>query len=117
MAQWDHQINGWVKLFKERHGHFPNILLASSATYSRIDLVANARGKDQLRSPAGETPPVEEFASMHGFRGDGYELDFCVDETLGIDTIKLIYDSDPNGGLPIPGIDEENWDWMDAIAG
>jgi hypothetical protein len=102
MGQWDHQLNTWAKLFKKEHGYFPNILLASTATYARIDLVANARGKDQLRGSSGQTPRDEEFASMQGFKGNGYELDFCIEEQLGVDTVKLIYDSDPGGGLPIP---------------
>ena len=115
MGQWDHQLNTWVKLFKKRHGYFPNILLASSATYSRIDLVANSRGKDQMQGPSGQTPSEEEFASMQGFKGNGYELDFCIEEQLGVDTVKLIYDSDPGGGLPIP--EEDLDEWMNAIAG
>ena len=102
VAQWDHQLNAWAKAFKAEHGYFPNILLASSATYSRIDLVANARGKENLHGPAGNMPTEEEFISMQGFRGIGYELDFCIDDQLGIDTIRLIFDSDPDGGLPLP---------------
>ena len=102
VAQWDHQLNAWAKAFKAQHGYFPNILLASSATYSRIDLVANARGKENLHGPAGNSPNEDEYVSMNGFRGIGYELDFCIDDQLGIDTIRLIFDSDPDGGLPLP---------------
>ena len=38
---------------------------------------------------------------MSGFKGEGYEIDFCIEENLGVDSVKLIYDSDPDGGLPI----------------
>jgi hypothetical protein len=68
--------------------------------------VANARGKDHLRNPEGETAQEGEFVSMNGMRGDGYEIDFCIDDCLGVDTVRLIYDSDPDGGLPIP-VEEE----------
>jgi hypothetical protein len=102
LVSWDHQLNSWVKEFKSAHGYFPNIALASTETYARIDLVVNARGKDHLRNPEGEAPPEEEFVSMNGFKGDGYELDFCMDDNLGVDSVRLIYDSDPDGGLPIP---------------
>jgi hypothetical protein len=106
LLSWDHQLNEWVKAFKMEHGYFPNILLASSATYSRIDLIVNARGRDHLHNPEGLSPSEEEFISMSGFKGNGYDLNFCIEDQLGIDTVKLIYDSDPDGGLPIPEEDE-----------
>ena len=102
LISWDHQLNSWVKEFKAQHGYFPNIALASTETYGRIDLVVNASGKDHLRNAAGENAPEAEFVSMNGFQGEGYELDFCMDDNLGLDSVKLIYDSDPDGGLPIP---------------
>ena len=102
LMNWDHQLNSWIKEFKSDYGYFPNFLLASTETYARIDLVANARGKDHLRNTEGETAPEGEFVSMNGMRGDGYEIDFCIDDGLGVDTVRLIYDSDPDGGLPIP---------------
>ena len=106
LISWDHQLNAWVKDFKTEHGYFPNIALASTETYARIDLIVNARGKDHLRNPKGESASTEEFVSMNGFKGEGYELDFCMDENLGVNSVRLIYDSDPDGGLPIPE-DEE----------
>jgi hypothetical protein len=91
-----------VKGFKERYGVFPGILLASTATYSRIDMIANARGKEKLIGAAGQVAPEDEFISMSGFQGSGYTLDFCIDDGPGVDTVRLIYDSDPDGGLPVP---------------
>lgn len=102
LVGWDHQVHGQATAFKIRYGVYPNILLASSGTYSRIDMVVNARGREKLYNPQGENPPAESFISMNGFKGPGYELDFCVEEQLGLDTIKLIYDSDPGGGEPLP---------------
>lgn len=104
MSEWDHQLNGWVRSFKNRFGLYPNILLASSATYARIDLVANARGKENMHNSFGQGAPESEFISMSGFRGEGYYLDFCIEEQLPLDSVRLIYDSDPDGGLPIPDI-------------
>lgn len=106
LVSWDHQLNSWVKEFKSGHGYFPNIALASTETYARIDLVVNARGKDHLSNPEGEAPPEEEFVSMIGFKGEGYELEFCMDDSLVVDSVRLIYDSDPDGGLPIPEEEE-----------
>ena len=101
LISWDHQLNSWVKEFKADLEYYPNILLASNETYARIDLVVNARGKDKLRNSEGAGAPEEEFVSMNGFKGDGYELDFCMDDNTGVDTVRLIYDSDPDGGLPL----------------
>jgi hypothetical protein len=42
---------------------------------------------------------------------------FCIEEQLGVDTVKLIYDSDPGGGEPIPEEEEYDESWMDAVAG
>jgi hypothetical protein len=104
LLDWDDQIHSWVMKFKKKHSYYPNILLASSETYARIDMVANARGKSKIKDSDGNK--ATSFVSMSGFQGDGYSLDFCIEERLGVDTVKLIYDSDPEGGLPIPE-DEE----------
>jgi hypothetical protein len=102
LIHWDDQLNDWVEKFKRSKGYYPNILLASSATYSRIDMVINARGKDRVKGKDGKIAAKDEFISPCGFKGESYELMFCTEEQLGIDTVKLIYDSDPDGGVPIP---------------
>jgi hypothetical protein len=104
LLNWDDQINSWVMKFKKKHSYYPNILLASSETYARIDMVANARGKSKIKDENGNKATF--FVSMSGFQGEGYSLEFCIAERLGVDTVKLIYDSDPDGGFPIPE-DEE----------
>jgi hypothetical protein len=106
LMSWDHQLNSWVHKIRDTHGYFPNVLLASTEIYARLDLVANARGKEKMKNSIGEGPPELEFASMSGFRGSGYEIDFCMDELVPLDSVRLIYDSDPDGVLPIPGEEE-----------
>jgi hypothetical protein len=112
IALWSHDLNRWVKQFKEVHGVYPNILLASDSTYARIDMVANTNGRDNIRNPDGEI--AEKFASMSGFQGKGYSLDFCIDDRLDVDMVKLIFDSDPGGGGE-PVFDDQ--DFFDAVAG
>jgi hypothetical protein len=106
LPNWDHQLNKWIQAFKKKFGVYPNIMLASSLTYSRIELVVNARSKEHLHNADGMNPSEGEFATMGGFRGVGYEVDFCMEESLAVDSVKLIYDSDPNGGLPLPEEEE-----------
>lgn len=100
ITSWSHELNSWAQNFKARHHVFPNILIASSETYNRIDMVANSNGQEKIRNPEGK--PAVAFVSMSGFRGQDYELAFCIDDQLDRDRVKLIFDSDPGGdGEPI----------------
>lgn len=70
--------------------------------------MANSRNREKIKNRDGGNPPETQFADMTGFVGSGYSLDFCIKENLPIDSICLIYDSDPDGGLPIDDlIDKE----------
>lgn len=101
LTNWDQILNRQVQNFKSTFGYYPNIMLASSATYSRIDLVANSRNKEKIKNGDGETPSKDQFVGISEFIGDGFSLDFCIKENLPVDSACLIYDSDPDGGLPI----------------
>ena len=101
LTNWDQILNRQVQNFKSTYGHYPNLLLSSSATFSRIDLVANSRNKEKIKNSDGENPSDAQFADMTGFVGENYFLEFCIKENLPIDSACLIYDSDPDGGLPI----------------
>lgn len=74
-------------------------MLASSLTYSRIEIVANTRAEN-IRGDRQQK--ADQFRSLCGFVGNGYELEWCLEEKLAEFHFKLIYDSDPDGGLPLP---------------
>ena len=96
---WADELDKNVHSFNAKYGYFPNLMLANSLTYTRIDLVANTH-QEKIRGQAGDTP--DKFVGLTGFHGKDYELDWCVEDKLGDLEYVLIYDSDPNGGLPIP---------------
>ena len=99
LNRWADELNAKVQSFKAEFGHFPNIMLANSITYSRIDLVANTKPKN-IRGKKNDVP--ENFVGLSGFNGEGYSLDWCVEEELSDLEFILIFDTDPDGGLPLP---------------
>lgn len=112
MNSWSHDLFRWTMNFKQIHGVFPNILLASGITYSRIDLVANSNSKEKIKNPEGENP--ESFVAMSGFSTPDFTLEFCLDDRLEPNRVKLIFDCGPGGGgEPVDGYE----DFMDAVAG
>ena len=54
--------------FKKKHSYYPKILLASSETYARIDMVANASGKSKIKHSDGNK--ATSYVSMSGFQGE-----------------------------------------------
>ena len=101
--RWDDDVNAFALDFKGAFGVFPNILLASSSTLARIDMAAR---REKLIDPAGQPPQPDAYASIGTFSGDGYQLEFCIDERLQSKVASLIYDTDPGGGgEPVPDED------------
>jgi hypothetical protein len=105
-AHWDDTVYDAIEDFRARFTLAPNILLASETTHARIDMAAK---KKNIRGPAGEEAPEDEHTPICGFRGEDYELDFCIDENLPAGRFSLIYDADPDGdgGEPVPDEDTE----------
>lgn len=92
ITNWSHEINSWSQKFMQKHGVYPQILLASSDTFTRIDMVANTNAAEKIKNDKGNSP--KEFVQMTGFTGPGYELSFCVDDRLGMDEVVLIFPED-----------------------
>lgn len=105
---WDDEIHLHVEAFRTHHGLAPHILVASSATFRRIDIVAK---KERLVDGQGGRAPPNEYAVVSSFSGADYLLEFCVDERIPAGSVVLVYDSDPGGGEPLP------WEDTPTIAG
>lgn len=104
-GEWDKTVHEAVADFKKRCRLIPNLLMASDQTFRRVDLAANANrqniaGDDRLAPP--ESVP---FIELSGFGGNGYILDMVIGNQVPMDSFLLIYDSDPDGGLPFPEVD------------
>ena len=99
MMNWSHDLHLWVSRFKASNGVYPNILLASGKSYSRIDLVTNSNSRNKIKSEAGDVS--EKPVALTGFEGPNYSLRFCVDDELELNHIKLIFDYGSGGELKI----------------
>lgn len=97
--RWDDEIHAAVEAFRARHGLTPNILLASSVTFARIDLVAK---KQRLVDAEGRRPDEHEYAPVSSFAGADYVLEFCLDERLPSSALVLVHDDGGSGeGEPV----------------
>jgi acetoin utilization deacetylase AcuC-like enzyme len=116
-THWDRSIDRACREFHSVYHVWPNILLASSATYQRIDIAANAKGERVAR--VGETGELElraeiDFKSVSGFYGEGHNVEFCVEEGLLQDLIVLVFDNGDGDGA------EGEWNdlgHLEAVAG
>jgi hypothetical protein len=100
LSKWDRDLNKAAKKFKNIHGYWPNIMQASTQTYRRIEIVANAN-PDNIKgtNPDGSLKSPDSFVELAGFQGDGYALEMMLDEKLKELSFRLIFDNGPDGGL------------------
>lgn len=96
ISKWSHELHQFIIAFQRRYGVFPNIMLASDETYRRIDMVANTKGKNSIRTPEGEIP--EGPVVIKNFSTDRYSVHFCLKFELGLGEIILIHDDGGDGG-------------------
>ncbi|MBY0515367.1 MAG: hypothetical protein K2P81_00560 [Bacteriovoracaceae bacterium] len=88
--------------FKNQNGYWPNIFQASSVTYRKIEIVANAQ-PENIKGDGSDGMPANPngFVELSGFQGKEYSLDMCLDEQLEELSYRLVYDSDPDGEYDI----------------
>lgn len=101
---WDQAIDASVRDFESRFGVTPNVLLASTVTFNRINMAAD---KSHVGNAAGEDPPAHAYVDITGFAGHDYVLGFAVSERVQEKRFALLYDEDPDGGEPWPDEDTE----------
>ncbi|MES2528696.1 MAG: hypothetical protein V4598_16550 [Bdellovibrionota bacterium] len=92
ITEWSHDLNKWVYLFKTIHGIYPTILLAADRTFTKIDMIANTNSRHKIKGASGNCP--DRPVRMIGFQGANYELKFCVNESLEVNKINLIFEFD-----------------------
>lgn len=106
--KWDQIISKSAEDFREKTGVRPNLLLASEATLKRIDLAAYNSSQDEtrgsIRNPSGVIP--DATVSLEGFKAGELNLDFCIKDDAPTSSFILVYDANPEGGLPLP--EEDN---------
>lgn len=104
---WNHCINDSSIEFFRKFSIYPNILMANSDTFHKIDMMVNQK-KDNILNDDGEIPAPDKYVSIGSFISDNYALEMCIDDKVAIDYFILIFDSDPDdGGEPIPEEDSD----------
>jgi len=96
---WDHEVNKAAEAFHAEFDLWPIVLLASSPTFARIDMIAD---KARYRDAEGAQPAADEYAALGSFSGEAYSLAFCIDERVSTGFFVLVFDDDPEGGEPVP---------------
>jgi len=114
-SRWDDTINEKAQRFYDLYRVHPNILLASGATFDKIDGYLRRHPANLVFSGEGDPPPFEGLSS---FIGEGYELECCLDADQKTDYFLLVYDEAPDfGGEEIPNANEEYGQFIYKRAG
>jgi len=81
ISQWADIIAMKVADFHEKKGVYPNILLANTSTYDRIDTYCRKHPENLVYNGQEEFP---EFDGLSGFYTSEYSLDFCIDNNIAV---------------------------------
>jgi hypothetical protein len=92
---WDDTLYLIANVFKQKHSIYPNIMLASEATYNHIDENVRKNGIKHLEYEGDENPPPE-FKGLSSFSTEDFEVNFCLDNDLPENIFHLVYDDDPS---------------------
>jgi hypothetical protein len=114
-SRWDDIIHKGILRFFALYKVHPNILLASGATFDKIDNYLKQHPENLVFSGEGEPPPFEGLSS---FAGENYELEFCLDADQGENYFILVYDETPDfDGEKLPESDREEPKFKFRMAG
>ena len=94
---WPHEVHAFVEDFVERFGVFPDALVASPATFARMDIAADP-GK--IQDAGGERPHATSYTALGGLRANDYELTFFVNDDVydrGVWLVREVTDPDGEG--------------------
>jgi hypothetical protein len=114
-SRWADTINERVQRFFALYKVHPNILLASGATFDKIDTYLKQHPENLVFSGEGYPPP---FDGLSSFTGEDYELEFCLDLDQRENYFILVYDETPDfDGENIPESDMEEPKFSFRMAG
>ena len=94
-SNWDSEISDAVDDFKHVLEMNPNILMANSHTFSRLDVLANTRSENIVHKSTGERAKEGKFVGISAFVYSDGELEFCIGDHINDNEYLLIYDDNP----------------------
>jgi len=104
---WADELFGNADSFHKKFGVYPNIMLASTATWDYIDLFVNLCEPERILPPDGDfaaEPGDDGIKSITCFATPDFEINFCRDERIAADSYMLVFDEAPTfGGEPVDG--------------
>lgn len=97
---WPDEVHSFVEDYHERFGVFPDALVASRATFARMDMAADA---EHVQGAGGERPGKAEYAPLGGLHAPDYQLTFLLNDAVIDRGIVLVREhTGPDGdGEPI----------------
>ncbi|AEF81918.1 hypothetical protein [Leadbettera azotonutricia] len=101
---WDDVFHQKATAFYNKHRVYPNIVLASTETYRKIDLYAQMHPDRLVSQEDNGTIETSShpYEGLSCFVGPGYTLEFCQNEKLSVGKFTLVYDETPDfGGEPV----------------
>jgi hypothetical protein len=104
---WDDTIHLTALKFYKQYNVYPNILLANSSTYKKIDLYAQKYPDRIIIYDDGDSYETietsnEPYNGLSHFATEDYELEFCIDYDLQEGYFTLLFDDDPDfDGEPV----------------
>jgi hypothetical protein len=92
-SRWADTIHEGILRFFALYKVHPNILLASGATFDKIDNYLKRYPVNLVFSGEGDPPP---FDGLSSFVDENYEIEFCLDADQGENYFILVYDETPD---------------------
>jgi hypothetical protein len=95
--RWDDLINKCAVRFRKLYNVYPNILLAATPTYQKIDQYAQIKPESIYSEEYDSTfADIEApFEGLSAFITDDYQLELCVDENMVEGIFSLLFDQHP----------------------
>jgi len=103
--KWKKDISKAVNDFAIEFSIHPNILQTNGQTGSQIDSIVNMDEKERINVTDiknTKKPREGEGIILDAFYGDGYNLEFALDDHLPDQVFRLIYDDSPEWEEDIP---------------
>ena len=95
-GSWDDTIHENSLKFHKSYSVYPNLMLASEATWGKIDEYANIYNPEGIKANYDDIEYDKNGTrSISSFVTEEYCLGFCVDERAGTDYFFLVFDEDP----------------------